>query len=160
MCRQLPYQIPFTGTAVTITFQAHRWRHRISDGSYSDRLTPWSRVLLEKLIVAHPVDKFSSFYETRKFITVFTRSRHWTLSRPRWNQSTSWHLKRSILFLSRYSHRDLPSVLFSVQVFRPTFCLRFPSLPCVLHSRWSHLRRNKVWIVYRMITNDVSDSYQ
>jgi hypothetical protein len=35
-------------------------------------LTPWSSVLLEKLIVTQLV-KFPTFYGTRMFITVFTR---------------------------------------------------------------------------------------
>jgi len=35
-------------------------------------LNPWSRVLLEKLIVAQLVKKFPAFYGTRSFITVFT----------------------------------------------------------------------------------------
>jgi hypothetical protein len=47
----------------------------------SDRLpsTPWSRVL-EKLIVDQLVKKFPAFHGTRRFITVFTRTRHRFLS--------------------------------------------------------------------------------
>jgi hypothetical protein len=37
--------------------------------------SPWSTVL-ENLIVAQPVKNFSAFYGTRRFITVFTRSRN------------------------------------------------------------------------------------
>jgi hypothetical protein len=33
-----------------------------------NRLTPWRRVLFEKLIVAQPVKKFPSFYGTQWFI--------------------------------------------------------------------------------------------
>jgi hypothetical protein len=40
------------------------------------QLTPWSRVPLQNLIAAHVVNKFPSFYATRRFITVFTRSRY------------------------------------------------------------------------------------
>jgi len=36
------------------------------------KLTPWSRVRLEKLIVTHLIKKFPIFYGTSKFITVFT----------------------------------------------------------------------------------------
>jgi hypothetical protein len=43
-------------------------------------LTPRSRVLFVKLIVTQLVNKFPFFYETCKFITVFTRTLHWTLS--------------------------------------------------------------------------------
>jgi hypothetical protein len=34
---------------------------------------------MEKLAVAQPVKKLLAFYATRKFITVFTRARHWAL---------------------------------------------------------------------------------
>jgi hypothetical protein len=40
------------------------------------RLTPWSRILLEKLLVGQLVKKFPSFYATRCPITVFKRARH------------------------------------------------------------------------------------
>jgi len=43
-------------------------------------LTPWSRVLLEKLTVTQLVKKFSAFYGTRRFITVFTTALHWSVS--------------------------------------------------------------------------------
>jgi len=43
-------------------------------------LTPWSRVLLEKLILSKLVKKFPAFYETRRFITTFTSARHLSLS--------------------------------------------------------------------------------
>jgi hypothetical protein len=35
-------------------------------------LTPWSRVLLEKLTGSQIVKKFPAFYGTRRFITAFT----------------------------------------------------------------------------------------
>jgi hypothetical protein len=41
------------------------------------RLTPWSRFLLENLIVAQLVKKLPVFYGTRRFITVFTRTGQW-----------------------------------------------------------------------------------
>jgi len=43
-------------------------------------LTPWSGVLLEKLIGFQLVKKFSAFYGTRKFITAVTCARHLSLS--------------------------------------------------------------------------------
>jgi hypothetical protein len=48
-------------------------------------LIPWSRIFLEKLTVAQLIKKFPTFYETRKFIIVFTRARHWSLSWAAWN---------------------------------------------------------------------------
>jgi hypothetical protein len=43
-------------------------------------LTPWSRVLPEKLTGLQLVKKFPTFYGTRKFITVLTSTRHLSLS--------------------------------------------------------------------------------
>ena len=43
-------------------------------------LTPWSRVLLEKLTGSQLVKKFPAFYGTRKFITAFTNVLYLTLS--------------------------------------------------------------------------------
>ena len=43
-------------------------------------LTPWSRVLLEKLTGLQLVKKFPAFYGNRRFITVFTSARHMSLS--------------------------------------------------------------------------------
>jgi hypothetical protein len=49
------------------------------------------RVLPEKLIFASLVKKFLAFYETRRFITVMTRSCNLTLPWARWIQSTHSH---------------------------------------------------------------------
>jgi len=43
-------------------------------------LTPWSRVLLEKLTGSQPVKKLPAVSGTRKFITVFTSALHLSLS--------------------------------------------------------------------------------
>jgi len=43
-------------------------------------LTPWSKVLLEKLTGLHLVKKFPAFYGTRRFITAFTIVRQLSLS--------------------------------------------------------------------------------
>ena len=65
-------------------------------------LTPWSRVLLEKLTGSQLVKKFPAFNGTRRFNIAFTSSRHLSLSWASSIQSipprpTSW---RSILILS------------------------------------------------------------
>ena len=77
-------------------------------------LTPWCRVLLEKLPGLQLVKKFPAFHGTRRFITALTSVRHLSLSRARPIQSiyphpTSW---RSILILSTHLHLRLPSGLF------------------------------------------------
>jgi len=43
-------------------------------------LTPWSRVLLEKLIGFQLVKKFPALYGTRRFITAFTSAHQLSLS--------------------------------------------------------------------------------
>ena len=43
-------------------------------------LTPWSRVLLEKLTGSQLVKKYPAFYGTPRFITTFTSARHLSLS--------------------------------------------------------------------------------
>jgi hypothetical protein len=43
-------------------------------------LTPWSRVLLEKLTGLQLVKKFPAFYGTRRFTTALTSTRHLFLS--------------------------------------------------------------------------------
>jgi hypothetical protein len=39
-------------------------------------LTPWNRVLLEKLTIFQLLKKFPAFYRTRRFITAFTSASH------------------------------------------------------------------------------------
>ena len=43
-------------------------------------LTPWGRVILEKLTGSQLGKKFPAFHGTRRFITVFTSARHLSLS--------------------------------------------------------------------------------
>ena len=77
-------------------------------------LTPWCRVLLEKLTGLQPVKKFPAFYGTRRFITKLTSFRHPSLSwaspiQSTHPQPTYW---RSILILSTHLRLGLPSGLF------------------------------------------------
>jgi hypothetical protein len=44
------------------------------------KLTPWSRVLPEKLKRPQLLKKFPAFYGTRRFITAYTTARHLSLS--------------------------------------------------------------------------------
>ena len=77
-------------------------------------LTPWCRVLLEKLTGLQLVKKFPAFHGTRRFITALTCVRQLSLSWATPIQSiyphpTSW---RSILILSTHLRLGLPSGLF------------------------------------------------
>jgi hypothetical protein len=69
-------------------------------------LTPWSRVLLEKIAASQLVKKFPTFYGTRMFISTFTNVRHLFLSWARSIQfiPLSHFLKIHLLF---YSHLSL-----------------------------------------------------
>ena len=76
-------------------------------------LTPWCRVLLEKLPGLQLVKKLPAFHGTRRFITALTSVHHPSLSWASPIQSiyphpTSW---RSILILSAYLRLGLPSSL-------------------------------------------------
>jgi hypothetical protein len=55
----------------------------LSVQSLLNGLTKRIRVRLEKLIVTHLMREFSAFYGTRRFITMFTRARHWSQTSPR-----------------------------------------------------------------------------
>ena len=77
-------------------------------------LTPWCKVLLEKLTGLQLVKKFPAFHGTRRFITALTSVRHFSLSWASPIQSiyphpTSW---RSIYILSTHLRLGLPSGLF------------------------------------------------
>jgi purine-cytosine permease-like protein len=122
-------------------------------------LTPWSRVLLEKLGVCQLDKKFPAFYGTRRIITAFTSARHLSLSWATSNQSTSPHPTswRSILILSSYLRLG------------PKWCLsfRFPhqnpvNASLLPHTRYmprqSHSSRFYQpinWISYRKIYIDI-----
>ena len=76
-------------------------------------LTPWCRVLLEKLTGLQLVKKFPASDGTRRFITAFTSFRHPSLSwaspiQSTCPQPTSW---RHILILSTHLRLGLPSGL-------------------------------------------------
>ena len=93
-------------------------------------LTPRCRVFFEKLIDLQLVKKFPAFYGTRRFITVFTSSRHLS---PSWAISiqsipphpTSW---RAILILPSYLRLGLPTGLFT-QVSPPKTCTNLSPSP-------------------------------
>ena len=74
-------------------------------------LTPWCRVLLEKLTGLQLVKKFPAFHGTRRFITALKGVRHLFLSWASPIQSiyphpTSW---RTVIILSTHLRLGLPS---------------------------------------------------
>jgi hypothetical protein len=69
------------------------------------KLTPWSRILLEKLVVIRLVKEFFTVYGTRRFITEFTTACIW---------STISHIisVRTIIILPSHLRLGLPTGLF------------------------------------------------
>ena len=83
------------------------WKSHVS----THLLTPWCRVLLEKLTGLQLVKKFPAFHGTWRFITALTSVRHLSLSWASPIQSiylhpTSW---RFVLILSTHLRLGLPS---------------------------------------------------
>ena len=77
-------------------------------------LTPWCRVLLEKLTGLQIVKKFPVIHGTRRFITALTSVRHLSLSWASPIQSIYPHptSRRSILILSTHLAQVSPVVSF------------------------------------------------
>jgi hypothetical protein len=116
-------------------------------------LTPWSRILLQKLTVPRLVKKCSVFYRTQKFITVFTTATQLSLS---WANSVVYALPAGsfqanfdkILKYTFISSKWSLSFKFYRQ---PLVHFSFPSR--VLHARPSHRPRldnanNILWYVH------------
>jgi hypothetical protein len=87
------------------------------------------------------------FYGNRRFITVFTTARHWSLSWAKWIQSTPPNpiSLTSILMLS--FHLRLVVTVSSQHVSRPKFCIHSSCLPCVLHAPPISSSSNIQWSV-------------
>ena len=112
-------------------------------------LTPWSRVLLEKVTGFAANQELPAFYGTRKFVTVLTSDRHLSLSRANSIQSpqplpTSWRF----LILSSHLRLGLPSGLFPSGLPTKTLCTPLP--PYVPHvppiSFFSILPPAQCWV--------------
>jgi hypothetical protein len=79
----------------------------------SHAVSPWvslltncmEQSLFEKLTDTQLVKKFPGFYGTRRFITVFTRARHWSLSSNSMKLSPSWEAN------SRSAGQEIPHIL-------------------------------------------------
>jgi hypothetical protein len=97
-------------------------------------ISSWKWALLEKPLVAQLFKNFPAFYGTQRFITVFTRALHWSLSWARSIQSIPPNpiYLRSILILSTHLHLGLPGGL-SPAGFPTIILYAFLFTPSVLH---------------------------
>ena len=102
-------------------------------------LTPWRRVLFEKLTGFKLVKNFPALYGTRSFITAFTSACHLSLYWASSIQSISPHptFWKSILILSSHLLLCLPSVLFHSGF--PTKTLNTPFLSPIRATCPAHL---------------------
>ena len=102
-------RLPSWFNTLTSTRSAHTYKKQLTY-----LLTPWSRVLLEKLTGLQLLKKFPAFYGTRRFITALTSVRHLSLSWASPIQSTTPHPTswRHILISSSQLCPGLPSGLF------------------------------------------------
>jgi hypothetical protein len=90
-------------------------KHKTTDSQHSNSFL-WSWALLEKLSVLQLLKNFPPFYGTRRFITVFTRALHWSLSWAKSIQSIPSHLRLGLprgLFPSGFPTNILYAFLFS-----------------------------------------------
>ena len=115
-------------------------------------LTPWCRVLLEKLTGLQLVKKFPAFHRTRRFITALTSIHHLSLSwaspiQSIYTHPTSW---RSVLILSPpstpRSPQWSPSLRFPQQdPIHPPLLTYTCHMPSPSHSSWFYHPHNIGW---------------
>ena len=119
---------------------------------FTTLLTPWCRVLLEKLTGLQLVKKFPAFHGTGRFISALTSVRHLSLSWASPIQSiyphpTSW---RSILILSTHLRLGLPSGLFTSGfptkiLYSPPLLTHTHHMPSSSHSSRFYHPQNIAW---------------
>ena len=96
-------------------------------------VTPFSRVLLEKLTGSQPVKKFPAFYRTPRLITVLTSARHLSLFWATWIQSMSSH-PTSWRSYCPPIYAWVSQVVSYTQVSPPKPWIHLSSPPYVLHA--------------------------
>ena len=111
-------------------------------------LTPWSRVLLEKLAGSAASQEIPLIFGTQRFLTVLTSARHLSLTSASSIQSTqppptSW---TSFLILFFHLRLGLPSGLFPSGFPTRTLCTSLPSPypPALSHTYAKYLYMQSV----------------
>jgi len=109
LCETVAYLVGMSNVA-----GSNRWQNVLQNEYVTYLLTPWCRVLLEKLTGLQLVKTFPAFHWTRRFITALTCVRHLSLSWASPIQSTCSHptSRRFILILSIHLRLGLLSGLF------------------------------------------------
>ena len=98
-------------------------------------LTPWIRVLLEKLTGFQLVKKFLSFFETRRFITSFTSARHLFLFWASLIQPITYiPLPEDPFKYYPPIYAWVSQVVYFPQVSAPKSCIHISSPPYTLHA--------------------------
>ena len=131
------------------------YRESFESYFFTDLLTPWCRVFLEKPTGLQLVKKFPAFHGTQRSITALTSVRHLSLSLASPIQSiyphpTSW---RSILILSTHLSLGLPSGLlpsgFPTKIlYTPSLLTHTPHMPSRSHSSRFYNPHNILWILF------------
>jgi hypothetical protein len=121
-------------------------------------LRSWA--LLEEPLIGQPLKNFPEFYGTRRFITVFTRALHWSLS---------WALSnQSILILSTHLRLGLPNGLFpsgmqypiSIHLLPHSCYMPHPSHPSSLdHSNYTWRRVQVMKLLFMQFSPTSKISY-
>ena len=111
----------------------------VSASNTTNFLIPRNRVLHEKLMVCELLEIFPAFHGTRRFIAVFKRACHLSLSWATLMQSTPSHpfYLRSVLIHSSHRRLGLRIALFMFLplCIRRAFHIPHPSHPPLI---WSH----------------------
>ena len=112
-------------------------------------LTPWSRVLLEKLTGLQLVKKFPVFYGTWRFITALTSAHHLSLSWASSIQSTHPHPKDPSQYYPPIYAWVSPVVSFpQISPSKPLYTSPLPHtryIPRPSHSSWFYHPHNIGW---------------
>ena len=117
---------------------ARPFLHWLTDSCVHSSCHSWSRVILGKLIVTQLVNRFPTFYGTCRFIIIFTRAHHLSLS---WAKSV-WSVPsrpisiRFILISSSHLHLGIQLVLFLQVLYEYPLCIFCPYMPHPSHSPW------------------------
>jgi hypothetical protein len=116
-------------------------------------LTSWSWALLEKPPIVQLLKNFPIFYEIQKFITVFTRTLHWSLSWARLIQSIPPHPVSLRYILTLSTHLRFTSLSYLYGTHSPFFTLftfrgNDDRGPCMWLSQLLHLKIRKLLIYH------------